>query len=64
MFLIMAGIAWIQIDSMRGQEIESVFDLTFFPVPGVLGPGLVGRRVLTRSDNDSICASRRIRTYA
>ena len=39
MFLIMAGIAWIQIDSMRGQEIESVFDLTFFLFQGfwVLG---------------------------
>ena len=39
MFLIMAGIAWIQIDSMRGQDIESVFDLTWFLFEGfwVLG---------------------------
>src|SRR5574341_1269896 len=29
-FLITAGIAWIQIDSMRGQEIKRVFDLAFF----------------------------------
>ncbi len=34
MFLIMAGIAWRQIASMRGQEIKSVFDLTWFLFEG------------------------------
>jgi hypothetical protein len=35
----MAGIAWMQIGSMRGREIESVFDLAFFLFQGfwVLG---------------------------